>query len=550
MTMELYDGTDHDGLFDVQAKCFAAIAALNTARHATVPDAVATALAQYELIASSSLPEWQAITAGIAGTLSSWQSGGGSLAQGLAGIALRLLVQFAADDADQPDNGAATALDYLIAQMGAEGDYVTASTLTTTLAAALTNAGDTAILVTLLRGDSQTEQNALVETITATVTAPGQSPTIAFLAPLTVGDRLSQTWPAGSGTNLSLSATDPAGSLLSNGDFEDTSFDANIPDGWIVVVGTPGTTVLVTNPEVQTVAITGTPTGGSYLLQWTSPAGVTRSTGTILWNADGGSVQSALRTIPGLEYVTVATTGTTPNFTHAVTFAAVAGDISQLTSVNHLTGGTTPTITHATTTPGDPGSYKGRALRLACNGVELTEVAHPLTGLAADAVYFCHARLRRTGATAGGAIDMEIVDGIGGSVVADAAGTDNSLTVDATAIPDSSHASQSFSFRIPRTISQPVYLQLRISSAIDNACSIYVDEVTVTRATQLYPGGPWVSVVGGAAPAIVGDSWMLGVANDRSGQIQEWYNRAFGMAERGLLLPVAGTSLIPEAVLS
>jgi hypothetical protein len=202
-------------------------------------------------------------------------------------------------------------------------------------------------------------------------------------------------------------------------------------------------------------------------------------------------------------------------------------------------------------TAGDPGSYKGRALQFASNGSELTEVDHPLVGLTPNAVYFCQFRLRAQGTTtAAGQVTADIAQSVGGSVLNDASGNPNQLQIAATTIPAAGFSSPWFAFRLPPTAVSPVYLRLRISTAVTSGTRIYFDECVVVPAQQLYAGGPWVAIIGGATPSQIGDSWTLEVANNRSGGIQEWYNRAFGMADLGLLLPVAGSNLIPETVLS
>ena len=100
--------------------------------------------------------------------------------------------------------------------------------------------------------------------------------------------------------------------------------------------------------EVETVTIGGTPTSGHYHLTYNA-----LTTGEIAYDATAATVQTALRLLAGLGSVTVATTaGTTPNFTHAVTFTGVAGNLTPMTmDITALAGGT-PTGTIATTTQG------------------------------------------------------------------------------------------------------------------------------------------------------------------------------------------------------
>lgn len=104
--------------------------------------------------------------------------------------------------------------------------------------------------------------------------------------------------------------------------------------------------------EVQTVTVTGTPTGGSFTLTITNYG----TSGAINWNASittaASNMQTALRAMTGLGSVTVAGSGADwSNAVFTITFLGTPGGVAQATSSSSLTGGT-PNIAHATTTPG------------------------------------------------------------------------------------------------------------------------------------------------------------------------------------------------------
>lgn len=125
-----------------------------------------------------------------------------------------------------------------------------------------------------------------------------------------------------------------------------------------VAVGASGVSVLdKTDVEIQTVTISGSPTGGTYTLSWEDDQSTVHTTTPLAHDADATAVQMALRQITGLGGVTVMSTGTSPNFTFTMTFDGTAdlGNINQLTSTNNLTGGT-PMIAHATTHEGGAGT--------------------------------------------------------------------------------------------------------------------------------------------------------------------------------------------------
>lgn len=110
---------------------------------------------------------------------------------------------------------------------------------------------------------------------------------------------------------------------------------------------TPGTN------EVQTLTMTGTPTGGTVTLVFMG-----ETTATIVWNAASSAVLSALEALPNIDVgdITVGG-GPWPGSAITVTFRGkFAGQNIGLISLgtNGLSGGTTPSLTVAETTPGVP----------------------------------------------------------------------------------------------------------------------------------------------------------------------------------------------------
>jgi hypothetical protein len=102
--------------------------------------------------------------------------------------------------------------------------------------------------------------------------------------------------------------------------------------------------------EVQTVTITGTPTGGTYTLTFNS-----QTTAAIPYNATATQVQNALVALSNIGSGDVLCAGGPhPATAITVTFQGnlAGGDVPQMTATGSLTGGTTPTVTVTTTTPG------------------------------------------------------------------------------------------------------------------------------------------------------------------------------------------------------
>lgn len=101
--------------------------------------------------------------------------------------------------------------------------------------------------------------------------------------------------------------------------------------------------------EVQTVTITGTPTGGTFTLTFSG-----QTTAGIAYNAAAAAVQSALEALSNLAPGDVVVTGGPgPGTPWVVTFTVAQGNVPQMTaSGSGLTGGSSPAVAVTTTTGG------------------------------------------------------------------------------------------------------------------------------------------------------------------------------------------------------
>ncbi|MDX3232880.1 hypothetical protein [Streptomyces sp. ME19-01-6] len=103
--------------------------------------------------------------------------------------------------------------------------------------------------------------------------------------------------------------------------------------------------------EVQTVTVTGTPTGGTYTLTFSG-----QTTAGIPYNATAAQVKTALEALSNVDVGDVTVTGGPhPGTAVVVTFVGqyLGDDVSQMTaSAAGLTGGTSPAVTVTTTTAG------------------------------------------------------------------------------------------------------------------------------------------------------------------------------------------------------
>lgn len=140
---------------------------------------------------------------------------------------------------------------------------------------------------------------------------------------------------------------------FSNADTDNVALAAGVtyPAGQVLGL-VPGTGTAVN--DVQTVTITGTPTGGTFTITYGNV-----TTAAIAYNATAAQVAAAVNLALGGTFVTGGG-GTLPGTPVTLTFANEAAGMNQplMTATGALTGGSTPAVAITHTTPGKPaGGY-------------------------------------------------------------------------------------------------------------------------------------------------------------------------------------------------
>lgn len=104
-----------------------------------------------------------------------------------------------------------------------------------------------------------------------------------------------------------------------------------------------------TTNDIQTITITGTPTGGTFTLTFSG-----QTTGSIAFNASAGTVQQAIGALSNVVNSVVVTGGPGPGTAFVVTFISTLGSSPQnaMTATPSFTGGSSPSVSVAHTTVG------------------------------------------------------------------------------------------------------------------------------------------------------------------------------------------------------
>lgn len=532
-------------LFTQLGKIFYAQAQINVARGTTIPPLIADILDEFD---GGSLDLKRAI-ANVESSNRSFQSGASGAMSSLQISATNVVVETVNADVSLPNRTLDLSLQELIRQMIDQSDTVDASTAAASVTPDGSNSTDAVLVVSAKREDGLNCEAALAETIVGTASSAN---TLQLRSPAAIAAKLSESWPAGSGISRTLTATNADAGLIGNGSFDDETGPADAPDDWIVAIGTVGTTLKLTNYEVQELVVTGPPTAGTYTISWTNAAGKVQTTAPLAFDASGSDVQAALQQLTGLENIEVESTGTSPLYTHTITFTGVAGNVAQITVTNNTTGGT---YTPGTTSAGSAIAFKGKSLEFDSDGSQLTTIYRRVE-LQALKQYAFNIWAATDSAPAAGVLTIDLVDGIGGSVIADQASVNNAFTIDCTALT-TTWTAKSGVFRTPRVLPAVVYLRIRISTAISNTSSVFLDEATLVEMTRLYPGGPSAALFSGRVDLGTGsgqvqpDRYEIAVTNDRAGAFQEWFERNFAMAQKGLILPsnTGGTETLADSLI-
>ncbi|MFI2620383.1 hypothetical protein [Streptomyces sp. NPDC018584] len=166
----------------------------------------------------------------------------------------------------------------------------------------------------------------------------------------------------------------------------DRKLKSGIPLGKITASGLYAPYAAVTN-EVQTLTVTGAPTGGTFTITWSG-----QTTTALPYNATAAQVQTALEALSNIAPGDVTVTGNAGGpWTLTWGGTQLGEDVAAPTTTESFTGGTTPDITIATTTAGGAATASdGSQVFL---GFLFTEVAFSPTATKCAAPLMVHGQI-------------------------------------------------------------------------------------------------------------------------------------------------------------
>mgnify|MGYP003109322096 FL=1 len=485
----------------------------------------------------------------VVSSLRTMQSQGRSMLSGIVLSPMRRLVIEEVKADTGKSYSFADALEELLDQLDASGNTVESSTVSTAVTYGGGNTGTGELFVSDKLDNGQVNQLLYDEDIVFTctnVTSDGGA-TLTGRGDESYG-MLHPEYPGGSGSLYGLSPTPlSATNLLTNSDFlAADSLATTQPANWLAYDA--DATGSLTNVSTQDIAISGTPTGGYYNLVFYEAGGTKQLiTENISYSATAGSVQASIRKLPGYDQVTVTSTGSTPNYTHTITLTGVP-QVYTPTSRSFMTGGTPLITVSAIITDGEflTGS---RSLEIAGNGSEQTDYYQKVE-LNKNSTYFAHAMVKATAAVTTGTLSLSLLDSPGGTVLQDAAGSNNTFSVTLSSIGTTNWYHLGGFFRTNDNLPSSIYLRLNCATAIDAAGKIMVDSVILKNASRLYPAGPCYELMEGETQFALNDTITFAVNNNYSGEIQQWFQRFYGLRSRGRQLPHSGSPTYADTLIT
>lgn len=350
---------------------------------------------------------------------------------------------------------------------------------------------------------------------------------------------------------------------------EVTPGGANVGDGVLVVTVTRADGLIqqnvvqeLTQFTVTADSYTGGATAGQERWQWAGQPNVSTygtGTGVGVWDFDWPAGSGAVVTGQAVSAdQDAATNGNLTTNGNAESWAGTGPAVLDNWALPVGTWGTT--IAQSSTSHGGTYSVQfvaGATLNALTQqfGSSVSDGTDPTAGTPVSpaplASYGVNLWLRTVSGTASaGVLTVELVDG-SGTVIQDAAGNNNSYTVNLTTLT-TTWAAFPGTFRTPAVLPAVVRLRVRVSTGLTGA-DVLLDDVCFARYAPLYLGGPSAVLYSGSTPFETGDEWAPVFTNDRGGASfgATWQTLVLRLFQTpGLLLPYSGSPNIADSLIT
>jgi hypothetical protein len=151
---------------------------------------------------------------------------------------------------------------------------------------------------------------------------------------------------------------------------------------------------------------------------------------------------------------------------------------------------------------------------------------------------------------ASGDFRIRLCDGAG-TTIANEAGTDQTYTRNTNGQIGTSYANYTRFFQTPRQLPDQIFLEFGWDTTPGSTQLLYVDMLSIVKAVQLYPGGPFVAGFSKDDFSVREDSWTIAVTNDLGvGSFVRAADRLYNMRGLGLYFPTAVSESISDGLIT
>lgn len=177
-----------------------------------------------------------------------------------------------------------------------------------------------------------------------------------------------------------------------------------------------------------------------------------------------------------------------------------------------------------------------KALEFFGDGAELTRISQSLRAAPAtqglfepEKRYALAFQVRVSAAPSAGVLRVSLRETSSGAQIGD------DVSVDLTTV-GVVYVSKSVQINTPDPLPDTVFVVIELTTALESGKSVFIDHMALVEMTQ-HANGPLFAIFPGAIKWLVDDRVTAAVTNDRAGKFQEFFERAFDMTDKGLLLP-------------
>jgi hypothetical protein len=178
---------------------------------------------------------------------------------------------------------------------------------------------------------------------------------------------------------------------------------------------------------------------------------------------------------------------------------------------------------------------------------EFGKAAGTLGRVSPDRTYVFSCRLRSTSGTISSGVISASLASAAYSSISTATTT---LDFSSTNITDSAWVHLNGVWQTDtQDIGTDIRFVLQMTTALQNAKSLLIDEMVFGEPHQLYSGGPAIAIVRGSADYKIENYFTLTIANNNSSEMQKYFRKLLSTERTGVSLPVAGGTEMADSLI-